>query len=276
MEIQKNKNNIENINLENENLENINTLNYPQKSSLPTITGREAIKCVIQLKKDPIKESKRLQGCYGDFYQIKIWNKKALFTSDAKITKQILVTNSKNYRKSELHKHYYPMLGQGLLTAEGKTWQYLRHTLNKEFKRQHIEGYTDLVNKLILEFCEKIGKNNSRTSFNLYKEIMNLSINIMNLCLFGSGMEEHMDEFRFHLLNYGEYITNRMLSNFRSPRFFPTPSNIQAHFTMKHINRLTKKICFVFSFTLFSNSLFITSNSFKSLDSSMTCFFISS
>jgi len=110
--------------------------------------------------------------------------------SDPKYAKWILVTNSSNYNKQATSLKMLPALGNGILTANGKSHATLKRQLNPMFTAASVKEHMSVFNEKsyqLVEFIEKrIQENNGRScEMKMLQKLADWTLDVIGVCLFG-------------------------------------------------------------------------------------------
>src|SRR6185312_1460900 len=94
----------------------------------PGPTGARALRYWAQLFRDPLATYGALTREYGDVIRIPLTRKRTFFLlSRPEHAEHVLVQHQDRYVKAFTYRPLKAFLGDGLLTAEGETWQ--RHRM---------------------------------------------------------------------------------------------------------------------------------------------------
>jgi cytochrome P450 len=95
----------------------------------------------------------------------------------------VLVTNSGNFTKSADYRALARVLGNGLLTNEGKSWQRQRGLIQPAFRRENILSYAPVITRAVRNL---LGSWTSGESRNVHEDMMAVTLQIVAQCLFGA------------------------------------------------------------------------------------------
>jgi cytochrome P450 len=104
----------------------------------------------------------------------------------------VLVTNPGNFTKSADYRALARVLGNGLLTNEGKSWQHQRGLIQPAFRRENILSYAPVMTRAASRLLASWTVSESR---NVQEDMMALTLQIAAQCLFGaevSGVAERI------------------------------------------------------------------------------------
>src|SRR6201995_5605450 len=125
-----------------------------------------------------------------------------LNTPDA--IRHVLVDNYENYTRTPAgFRVLRPVLGQGLLIAEGRAWKHQRRTLAPAFTPRAV---STLVPHMIAVTDETIAALKSKTDapVDLREKMQRMTLEIAGRTMFSFGMERHGATLRNFVMEYGE------------------------------------------------------------------------
>jgi len=120
---------------------------------------------------------------YGDVVQLRYLHVPICLLMHPRDIEYVLVTNPGNFTKSADYRALARVLGNGLLTNEGKAWQRQRGLIQPAFRRENILSYAPLMtrgaNRLLASW-------RSGESRNVHEDMMAVTLEIVAQCLFGA------------------------------------------------------------------------------------------
>src|SRR5215470_10952885 len=82
---------------------------------------------------------------YGDVVKLRYLHVPICLLMHPRDIEYVLVTNSDNFTKSADYRALARVLGNGLLTNEGKAWQHQRALIQPAFRRENILSYAPVM-----------------------------------------------------------------------------------------------------------------------------------
>ena len=146
-----------------------------------------------------------------------------LNTPDA--IRHVLVDNWENYTRTPVGLRVLrPMLGQGLLIAEGRAWKHQRRTLAPAFTPRAV---STLVPHMIEATDEAIAKLDavSNAPVDLREAMQRMTLEIAGRTMFSFGMERHGAELRAFVNEYGTRLASPHFLDLLLPLSWPTPQD---------------------------------------------------
>jgi cytochrome P450 len=106
-------------------------------------------------------------------------------TCDPELLRQVLVTDPKSWRKrGGANDQLVPILGDGLLTADGEVWKEARRKLQPGFRAAAIAGYADRMVQRAADLPWRDGE-----TLDVSESMMALTLDIVCACLFDHDLQ---------------------------------------------------------------------------------------
>jgi len=139
--------------------------------------------------------------------------------------RHVLVDNWENYTRTAVGLRVLrPMLGQGLLIAEGRAWKHQRRTLAPAFTPRAV---STLVPHMIAATDQAIAKLDavSHAPVDLREAMQRMTLEIAGRTMFSFGMERHGAELRAFVNEYGTRLASPHFLDLLLPLSWPTPQD---------------------------------------------------
>jgi cytochrome P450 len=139
--------------------------------------------------------------------------------------RHVLVDNYENYSRTPASiRVLRPILGQGLLIAEGRAWKHQRRTLAPAFTPRAV---TPLVPHMIVVTDETIAtlQQSCGVPVNLRGVMQRMMLEIAGRTMFSFGMDRHGPALRGFVTEYGEQLARPHFLDLALPLFWPTPQD---------------------------------------------------
>jgi cytochrome P450 len=146
-----------------------------------------------------------------------------LNTPDA--IRHVLVDNYENYTRTPAAiRVLRPVLGEGLLIAEGRAWKYQRRTLAPAFTPRAV---APLVPHMIAVTDETIAKLQAAAGepVDLREAMQRMTLEIAGRTMFSFGMDRHGAALRDFVMEYGERLARPHFLDLLLPLGWPTPQD---------------------------------------------------
>jgi len=146
-----------------------------------------------------------------------------LNTPDA--IRHVLVDNYENYTRTPAGiRVLRPVLGEGLLIAEGRAWKHQRRTLAPAFTPRAV---TPLIPHMIAATDETIAKLQAACGgpVDLREAMQRMTLEIAGRTMFSFGMSRHGPALRDFVMEYGERLARPHLLDLLLPLSWPSPQD---------------------------------------------------
>ena len=176
---------------------------------------------------------------YGDVVHYRILNTAAYLINHPDLIEAILVQQYRNFVKGRIYRATRPVLGNGLLTSDGDTWQRQRLLVQPAFHHDRITAYADLA---VTETDQLTSGWSNGETIDIYAEMKQLTLLVAAKSLFSAGIsnETHVVENAMHVVL--EQFSARMNTALLIPENFPTPGNLRLQKAVRHLESLVNKI----------------------------------
>ncbi|UWU77155.1 cytochrome P450 [Bradyrhizobium huanghuaihaiense] len=137
--------------------------------------------------------------------------------------RHVLLTNYENYTRTPAGiRMLRPVLGEGLLIAEGHSWTFQRRTLAPAFTPR---ATANLVPHMTAVLDETIAKLDARTSelVDLREIMQRMTLEIAGRTMFSFGMDQHGATLLNFVMEYGERLGRPYFLDMLLPVSWPTP-----------------------------------------------------
>src|SRR6201996_3427322 len=146
-----------------------------------------------------------------------------LNTPDA--IRHVLVDNYENYTRTPPGiRVLRPILGEGLLTAEGRAWKHQRRTLAPAFTPRAV---TTLIPHMIAATDETVAKlaGVADAPVDLREAMQRMTLEIAGRTMFSFGMDRHGAELRDFVNEYGTHLARPHFLDMLLPLSWPSPQD---------------------------------------------------
>jgi cytochrome P450 len=137
--------------------------------------------------------------------------------------RHVLVDNFENYIRTPVGiRVLRPMLGEGLLIAEGRPWKHQRRTLAPAFTPRAV---TPLVPHMIAATDETIARLHAASGapVDLREKMQRMTLEIAGRTMFSFGMDRHGAALRDFVMEYGTRLAQPHFLDLVLPVQWPTP-----------------------------------------------------
>jgi cytochrome P450 len=124
---------------------------------------------------------------FGDVVQLRYLHVPICLVMHPRDIEYVLVTNPGNFTKSADYRALSRVLGNGLLTNEGKPWQRQRGLIQPAFRRESILSYAAVMTRATRGMLDGWRDGETR---NVHADMMALTLEIVAQCLFGAEVAD--------------------------------------------------------------------------------------
>ncbi|HEX5014803.1 MAG TPA: cytochrome P450 [Candidatus Limnocylindrales bacterium] len=172
---------------------------------------------------EPVGAPRRWRDDHGDFVPIRFGPFKAHLAFGPAEIEEVLVDRAADFRKSFGTRMLIPLLGRGLLTAEGDDWLRHRRLAAPAFHRERVEGYGRTMARYAEDSVESWSEGQA---VDVHDEMTALTLRIVARTLFDTDVTARIEE----VARIGTWIQDFYYLRFASLRFLiptwlPTPGN---------------------------------------------------
>ena len=139
--------------------------------------------------------------------------------------RHVLVDNYENYTRTPVgFRVLRPMLGEGLLIAEGRAWKHQRRTLAPAFTPRAV---STLVPHMVAATDDTIAKLKaaSNAPVDLREAMQRLTLEIAGRTMFSFGMDRHGAALRDFVMEYGTKLARPHFLDMLLPLSWPSPQD---------------------------------------------------
>jgi unspecific monooxygenase len=172
-----------------------------------------------------------------DVIQIRFFGRGSFVLNTPDSIRHVLVDNYENYvRTPAAVRVLKPMLGEGLLIAEGRNWKHQRRTLAPAFTPRAVNT---LVPHMIAATDATIAKLQAACGgpVDLREAMQRMTLEIAGRTMFSFGMDRHGAALRDFVMEYGTRLARPHLLDLLLPLNWPSPQDISRRFFRKRWTR---------------------------------------
>lgn len=206
----------------------------------PGPSGLPLLGILHRLARDPLGFLLHMAHQYGDVVRLPFGLGEAYLLSNPDDVRQVLVTNYRGYKRSELYEKMKPLLGEGLITSDGDFWQRQRRMMQPAFHKQRILSFTGMMVESIQRMLERWEKVEQRGEpLDALAEMMRITQTIITRTMFSAGLDEATVDAVGHAVSVGQATAEkRFWSPVVVPDAIPTPQNLRFRQAVRTIDRI--------------------------------------
>jgi cytochrome P450 len=197
-------------------------------SATPALRGpkpRFLIGNIAEYGPDPLGFMTRCAREYGDLVPIKFGPFTAHLATSPALVEEVLATRARDFRKSLGTRLLKPLVGNGLLTAEGDFWLKQRRLAQPAFHRERVAAY----GRTMVDFTqEHVDRWQVGRELDLHAELMALAYRIVVKVLFDAELEGRVADVAAANAGIQRHLEQAFNTfRFLLPDWLPTPGNIR-------------------------------------------------
>src|SRR5215469_6052044 len=152
---------------------------------------------------------------------------------------QVLVRNPANFHKSRDYGALKFILGNGLLTNEGASWQRQRQLIQPAFRHENIQGYGQIMADSTAKHLARWKDGEKR---DLHHEMAELTLDIVSKSLFGTNAAHLAHEVGEEIAAVMERFQAQAALAFLLPDNFPIPKTLRLLRSKKNLDSVVLSI----------------------------------
>jgi unspecific monooxygenase len=162
-----------------------------------------------------------------DVIQGSFFGRNSFILNTPETIRHVLVDNYENYTRTPAgFRVLRPVLGQGLLIAEGRAWKHQRRTLAPAFTPRAV---STLVPHMVAVTDDTIAALRQKTgeAVDLREKMQRMTLEIAGRTMFSFGMERHGATLRNFVMEYGATLARPGLLDLALPLWWKTPQDFR-------------------------------------------------
>lgn len=160
---------------------------------------------------------------YGDLVYFRLGRQHVYLVNHPDFIREVLVSNQANFTKSRALERAKILLGEGLLTSEGREHTRQRRLVQPAFHRERLAGYAQMMSDYAVRLRERWTPG---ASIEVSQEMTRLTLSIVGKTLFSADIEAAASEigeamttvlkmFRMLMMPFSEYLERLPLPSMR-------------------------------------------------------------
>jgi len=192
---------------------------------------------LLDLRRDPLGFLTHCARTYGDLVRLRILHVPVYLLNHPTYIERVLVTQNRNFAKGRAWRASRSLLGEGLVTSEGVTWQRQHALMQPAFHRERIAAYAQLAVAFAQEELATWQNDETRV---IEHDMMRLTLRIIAQALVGTDIAENANVVGTAMRTFLQEFRNRVNTGLLIPEWAPTRSNRR----MKQATRELEQIIF--------------------------------
>ena len=215
----------------------------PKDKRVPGPRGRRLLGSLLEVRRDRLKFVTHATREYGDLICFRMGPKNLYLLNHPDYARHVLCNNETNYRKGLGLIEAKPLLGEGLLTSDGKLWATQRRLLQAAFHNKRMEDFSNSMVQAAQSTLERWQKRAANEQVvDIAQEMVGLTINILGLTLFRIDLSETIEGISKDLTLLTRWAMSRMASLWKMPMRVPTPKNRRARAALSRLESIVERM----------------------------------
>jgi cytochrome P450 len=201
----------------------------------PGPKGRFLLGSARDLARDWPGFSKRCARDYGDIAFYRFLDVPICQLTHPDDIESVLVRNASHFHKSRDYAALQFILGRGLLTNEGPSWQAQRQLIQPAFRHENIAAYAEIMPA---SAAAHLSSWRDQQTCDLHHEMAHLTLDIVTKSLFGSTLSHDTRAIGVEIAAVMERFFSQAALSFILPDGFPIPKSPRLLRSRRHLNRV--------------------------------------
>lgn len=206
---------------------------------LPTADSLPVLDSALELSRDPFHFMEQAAESHGPVFRVSIPGLSMVCYTDADLVKRVLVDEADRYRKGSREvEQLGSVLGDGLVTARGETWERGRKHVQPAFYPDRITKYAAEMRK---HASTMVDGWDDGDRINIYEASTDFALSVIASTMFGVDDVERMDV----IADAAEAITGRYEPTglpVDIPIWIPTPANTRFRRATSELDAVVEEI----------------------------------
>jgi len=210
----------------------------------PGPDGLPFIGSLLRARRDPLRFARDVTRAYGDIAYFRIGIYTGYLLNHPDHFRHVLQSNLRNYSKENYnYKKLKPVLGEGLITAEGDSWLRSRRLIQPVFHRKRIARVGSIITQAATGMLDHWAAIVDRDrTINLNTAMMRLTLRIIFRALFSMNIGTEANQVLHSFTRLNEDIAQRFRAVFVPPPGIPTPRNRKFKRERDNLDRVVYEI----------------------------------
>ncbi|MFY0545153.1 cytochrome P450 [Brevibacillus sp. H7] len=194
-------------------------LTIPGPKGLP-VSGN-----LLAFRRDPLGFLQEAASEHGDIVHFRFGPTRHIYLlTNPEHIKEVLVVKHEHFRKAKGLQVAKVVVGEGILTSEGKKHLRQRRLMQPAFHRERIAAYGQTMVDLTLAMIEQW---RDGEEIDVHDEMMKVTLAIITKTMFGKGLKEGVDKIGQAIEVGLHYVSTKASSFIDIPLSVPTRSNLK-------------------------------------------------
>lgn len=191
--------------------------------------------------RDPLGFVTRVSAEFGGVVSFRLGPLPALLLTDPVAIHEVLVTNSRDFKKSRAAGRIGVVVGNGLLLSEGETWRAHRRLVQPAFHHDRVAAWGETMVREAEAFMSGWHDGEVRE---IHSDMAALTLSIVARTLLDSRLDERdIEGVRRSVAVLTDHFDSRFNSlAFFIPDWLPTPGNVRMRLAVRRLDRIVYRL----------------------------------
>lgn len=195
-------------------------------ATAPGPQGPDMLRAFSLIRKNPLGFLDKTWRTYGDVSQFPIPRPPTYLINSPTAVRRVLVNNAKSYDKETIqYRALSLMTGDGLLTADTKTWRIRRPMIQPEFHQVNLNALIPTTMLVTDQLREQWVKAPRGGVIDVDQYMLNAALQVVGTFLFGSDLSDNAQSITRATLEGLDVVIARARVPISPPARIPTPGN---------------------------------------------------
>lgn len=192
----------------------------------------------LDMRRDTVAFVAETWRTWGDTTRFRLGPYELWMVVHPREVKHVLQERGAIYEKNTLYQNLEPILGKGLVTANGERWSAHRRLLQPMFHKRVLNGLVELVADHVDAVCAELPSDGA--PFDVSPVMSRIALKTIGAVFFGDSFES---EAVTRSLPFALELTHRrMYDVFKTPLWLPTPENRQYAQAVRDLDTFVQEI----------------------------------
>jgi cytochrome P450 len=212
-----------------------------QTAEVPGPKGIPLLGVLPQVRQGALQFFIRAAMDYGGLVRLEMGPKRFYLACYPDYIKYVLQDNNKNFNKG--YGLTRPLLGDGLVSAEGEHWRKQRRLIQPLFNRAHLANFANvMIDQTAALFERWSARPNPSQPLDVAAEMMTLTQSIIVRTMFNTPLGSEGPQISRAFTTALEYFNTILFSPIRRLDRFPTPCNLRFQRAMQYLDSVVYRM----------------------------------
>lgn len=207
----------------------------------PSLKGTPLLGHLLRMKKEGVYFYLNAHKEVGDAISLKAGPKQFYLFLHPEYYKEILIDKPDIFIKGKQYDSLRLVLGNGLLTSEGTSWQKQRKSLNSVFGKEGMDILLKHIESVTLDFVTNRIELNKEINFT--KVMFDYTLSVAIKSFFGDDYNKiDLDKFTNECFKTIRFVSKRMSNVYSAPLYLPTKENREFKKSLAYLKDIVSKM----------------------------------